>query len=183
MNNSRNRNEIIDSRNENINKRENSRRETCCNINVDNSPWIIHKNNLCVSDAYQVQLQDSSGGTLANGEKVLFDTIILDGAANSSITYNSITGEFTINKPGRYFVTWWVNTDGAEEQTNVIFSAEMGANAVMATSPSPLVTLQLNGQALFSVTSAETLSLINRSGSTVSYGLDSIQADLIIIRL
>jgi hypothetical protein len=60
----------------------------------------------------------------------------------------------------------------------------MGATAVAATSPSPLVTLQLNGQALFMVNDIPVnFSLVNRTGAPVFYGLDTIQADLIIIQL
>ncbi len=133
-------------------------------------------------DALQVQLQGSSGGTIANGANVIFDTTILD--ATDDITYNSVTGVFTINRPGLYKIDWWVDTGGAGELTNVLFSLQSGLTSISASSPAALTTLQLYGQGLIEVSTVPTtFSLVNTTGTTVTYGTSTIQADLIIHKL
>lgn len=133
-------------------------------------------------NAIQVQLQNDSGGTVANNANVVFDTLLLNTTSN--ITYNSTTGVFTIARPGIYKVNWWVNTDGAEAATNIVFRAEIGANVIAASSPSPVVTLQLNGQGLFEVGIVPVnFALVNRTGNPVTYGTSLIQGDLILERL
>ncbi|HBC26326.1 MAG TPA: hypothetical protein DC013_02820 [Ruminococcaceae bacterium] len=133
----------------------------------------------------QVQLQGSSGGTVATGTNVLFDTNI--NAPSANITYNAGVGNFFITQPGNYYISWWVNTDGAEAATNVSFGVRVvagGAQTVLASSPSPVVTLQLNGSALLTVTTVPLVfNLFNNSGATVTYGTSPIQANLTIVEV
>jgi len=131
----------------------------------------------------QVQLQESSGGTVANGTNVLFDTTI--NAPSANITYNAGVGTFFINQPGNYYISWWVNTDGAEIQTSVSFGIRVVSGpTILASSPDPLVTLQLSGSALLTVTTTPTIfNLFNNSGATVNYGTSAIQANLTIIQV
>ncbi len=56
----------------------------------------------------QVQLQDSSGGVIADGANVLFDTPLK--SRQRDITYNA-TAYLRSASPANYFVSWWVNTD------------------------------------------------------------------------
>ncbi|MDD4111236.1 MAG: hypothetical protein PHS54_06835 [Clostridia bacterium] len=146
--------------------------------------WVVHNNFPNIVNAFQVQLQGSSGEVIADGANVIYGTTILNATTNNAITYDSSTGVFTINERGVYYVSWWTNADGAEESTNIIFAAESGATSIAASSVTPLITLQLNGQALFNITTTPaTLSLVNRTGTSVSLGTSSVQADLIIIKL
>lgn len=138
-----------------------------------------------VLSGLQVQLQGSSSGTVGNDSNVLFDTII--NAPTSGIAYNSGTGTFTVSEAGNYYISWWVNADGAQMQTTVEFGIEItagGTGTISAASYSPITSIQLNGNALISVTTIPTeFVLTNNSGATVQYGLSSIQANLTIIQL
>lgn len=128
-------------------------------------------------------MQNSSGGTVADGTNVLFDTTI--NAPSPNIVYNSGVGMFFINQPGNYYVSWWVNTDGAEIQNSVEFGIRVvNGPTILSSSPSPLVNLQLNGSALLTVTTIPTVfNLFNNSGATVAYGTSNIQANLTIIEV
>ena len=133
----------------------------------------------------QVQLQENSAGTIATGTNVLFDTTI--NAPSGNITYNAGIGNFFINQTGNYFISWWVNTDGAEAETSVVFGIRVisgGAQTILSSSPSPLTTLQLNGNALLTVTTVPTVfNLFNSTGATVNYATSDIQANLTIIEV
>jgi predicted secreted protein len=115
----------------------------------------------------------------------LFDTTI--NAPSTNITYNAGVGAFFINAPGNYFISWWVNTDGAETSPNVTFGIRVisgGSDIILSTSPSPLTTLQLNGTALITVTTTPLVfNLFNSTGTTVTYGTGAIQANLTIIEV
>lgn len=131
----------------------------------------------------QVQLQASSGGTVADSANVLFDVNL--NSVSPNITYAPATGVFTIAEVGTYYINWWVNTDGAEAATNVEFTIETSAGgAVSAVSPAPLVTTQLSGNALITVAAVPTtFSLVNNSGATVTYGTGAVQADLTVVQI
>jgi len=128
-------------------------------------------------------LQESSGGTIATGTNVLFDTVI--NAPSANISYNAGVGMFFINNPGNYYISWWVNTDGAEAETSVSFGVRVVSGpTILSASPSSIVTLQLNGSALLTVTTVPTVfNLFNNSGATVNYGTSAIQANLTIIEV
>ncbi len=130
-----------------------------------------------------MQLQGSSGGTVANGTNVLFDTVI--NAPSANITYNAGVGMFFINQAGNYYISWWVNTDGAEAETTVEFGIRVVSGpTILSSSPSPVTTLQLNGSALLTVTTVPTVfNLFNNSGATVSYGTTAVQANLTIVEV
>jgi hypothetical protein len=131
----------------------------------------------------QVQLQGSSCGIIPNLGNVLFNRTI--SAPSAVISYNPRVGNFTITQPGNYFVSWWVNTDGAKAANTVTFGIRVvsgGSAVILASSPSPITTLQLNGSALLTVTTIPMVfNLFNNSGATVNYGLSDIQANLTII--
>ena len=130
----------------------------------------------------QYQLIGASATTVANNANVLFNSLI-NNTTNSGIIYNEPTGTFTITQPGNYYVSWWVNTDGAEASTTVQFSVVVNGTSVAASSPAPIVTTQLNGTALITVTNVPvTLSLVNTTGAPVTYGTSTIQANIVIMR-
>jgi hypothetical protein len=115
----------------------------------------------------------------------LFDTVI--NAPSPDITYNAGIGAFFITAPGTYYISWWVNTDGAEASTSVDFGIRIiagGAGTILASSPSPITTLQLNGNALITTAAVPLVfNLFNDSGTTVTYGTSTVQADLTIIQV
>lgn len=133
----------------------------------------------------QVQLQGSSGGTINNNNNVIFDTII--NSPGSGINYNAGTGTFFITEPGNYYISWWVNTDGAQAQTTVVFGIRIisgGSGTILASSPFPIITLQLNGSALITAATVPTVfSLFNNSGANVTYGSSVVQANLTIVQV
>jgi hypothetical protein len=133
----------------------------------------------------QVQLKGSSGGAVNNNSNVLFDTVI--NAPSPAITYNAATGTFVISQPGNYYISWWVNTNGAGTNTFVDFAIRIlpgGSGVIDATSPTSVTTLQLNGNALIPVTTVPlTFSLFNNTGVAVTYGTSPVQADLTIIQV
>ena len=133
----------------------------------------------------QVQLQGSSGGTVAQDQNVLFDTVI--NAQSPQITYDPATGIFTLTEMGNYYINWWLNADGAEASPFVVFGIRMlsgGTGTILSASPIPVTTLQLQGSALVTATgSPATFSLFNDTGATASYGIASVQANLTILRI
>lgn len=133
----------------------------------------------------QMQLQGSSSGTVNNNSNILFDTTI--NSASPDILYNAGIGTFFINRAGNYYVSWWVNADGAQAETSVVFGIRIisgGSGTFLSSSPEPIVTLQLNGSALITVTNTPTtFSLFNNTGAPVNYGASAIQANLTIIQV
>lgn len=160
----------------------------CCNFNCcppQHCPHVTPYPPLppITEAALQVQLQNSSEGTVANTANVIFDTTILN-TSTTAIAYDDTTGIFTINRPGKYLINWWINADGAEQATSIVFRVETGVIAIAASSLTPSVNLQLYGQALIDVTTVPTtFSLVNRTGATVTYGTSLVQGDLVITRL
>lgn len=133
----------------------------------------------------QVQLQGSSSGMINNNNNVIFDTII--NSPGSGINYNAGIGTFFITEPGNYYISWWVNTDGAQGQTTVVFGIRIisgGSGTILASSPFPNTTIQLNGSALITAATVPTVfSLFNDSGAVVTYGASEVQANLTIIQV
>jgi hypothetical protein len=131
----------------------------------------------------QAQLKGSSCRTIPDNGNVLFNKVV--NAPSAELSYNSADGNFTITQPGNYFVSWWVNTDGVKGMNTVSFGIRVvngGSAVILASSPSPITTLQLNGSALLTVTTIPMVfNLFNNSGAAVNYGLSEIQANLVII--
>ena len=130
----------------------------------------------------QVQLVGADQTLIADGENIIFNSIITN--LSPDITYNSITGVFTVTEAGVYYADWWVNTDGASEATTILLTLEFSSGpAISASTPSPFTTVQLNGQALVSLPAGTTFSLVNNSGSTIALATSQIQADLSIMKV
>jgi len=53
-------------------------------------------------DTIGLQIQRQIAGTVNTNSNVIFDTVVNSFGA---IVYNSVTGEITMNKPGRYLST------------------------------------------------------------------------------
>ncbi len=112
-----------------------------------------------------------------------FNTVISN--LSSYVGYNTVTREFTVDGTGNYFVSWWINTDGAGAEPTVLFNLETSAgNIFSSSSPAPIVSLQLNGTALLAVHTAPiTVSLVNRSNAAVNYGSGAVQANIVFLHL
>ncbi|NYB75262.1 hypothetical protein HZF24_14030 [Sedimentibacter hydroxybenzoicus DSM 7310] len=131
----------------------------------------------------QVQLTGSIDGTVADGANVIFDTVLSD--SSTDISYDSVTGEFTLAALGNYYLSWWISSGGAGPEPMVAFNIEVqGGPVIPAQSPLPVTNLQLNGSALIIASTIPTVfSLVNRSNFEVFYGNSPVQANLTIIQL
>ncbi len=130
----------------------------------------------------QAQLVGDPLGIIDDGDNVIFDTLLVSPSPN--ITYNPVTGVFSIGEAGVYYVSWWVNTDGAEASETVSFTLETSEGATYpSSSPAPLVTLQLNGSALIDASGPLTFTLINTTGANVNLAETAVQANLTIVQL
>lgn len=129
----------------------------------------------------QMQLVGGRQSQIAPGANVIFDTAINDQSAD--ISYNSLTGQFTISNPGNYFVSWWVATDGAGSSTDLWFSIQVTASVPVA-GATPIVTGQLNGSALVTVSSAPaTLTLMNSTANPIVFAATPVQANIVILQI
>jgi hypothetical protein len=129
----------------------------------------------------QAQLDDAGGAVLANGSDVAFNTVIND--QSTDITYNPVSGDFIITKPGNYLVSWWFATDGAGPATSVSFAVEVNG-VPYSTASSPIVSGQLSGTALVTVTSTPTvITLVNVTGETVFIPTTPVQSGFVITEI
>lgn len=129
----------------------------------------------------QAHLEGSPGALLPDNAKIVFDTIDINQSPD--ISYNSGTGEFTLSSAGNYFITWWVTTDGSEGPVNMIFSVAVN-EAAISTGNSPIVTGQVNGEALITVEdSPAVLTLENKTGAVIAFAAITVQAGITIIKL
>lgn len=107
----------------------------------------------------------------ADGDPVAFDTLISDSSVN--VDYDDTNFEFVVNEVGTYYATWWCSTDGSGASTTLEFGVAVNYGTVdqqLFLGCSPLVTGQINGHALFTVTTIpSTVSLRNLSADTVNY--------------
>lgn len=126
----------------------------------------------------QAQQVGAEGTVLADGGNVIFDSLLNDQSDN--ISYDTATGVFTITAPGNYYVDWWVGTDGAGPGINVTFAVAVNGVEYSAAS-SPIVSGQLSGEALVTVTDVPTtITLVNASDNDVFVPTTPIQANIVI---
>jgi len=129
----------------------------------------------------QAELIDSAETRIANNGTILFDTILNN--QSSDITYDSLTGSFTLTRAGNYLVAWWIDVNGAASSENVILSVAVnGVSAVRGASP--VLAGQVTGFALVTITTTpSTISLVNVSGDIIELASITPQADITIIEL
>ncbi|MFZ5975429.1 MAG: hypothetical protein ACOYU3_08485 [Bacillota bacterium] len=129
--------------------------------------------------AIQAQLVNGGGDVIADGARIVFDTV---NDQSPDITYNALTGEFTLNAEGNYLVTWWVATDGTLGAPNVTFAIRQGLLNIP--SSSPLVTGHVSGSAFLTVTSTPAVvTLENNTQDTVLFASTPVQANIIIAKV
>jgi len=129
----------------------------------------------------QAELTNAGGTTIADGDNVLFNTVLNDQSSN--ISYDAATGEFTLAQPGNYLISWWVGTDGAGPAVNVSFA--VAVNGVpYSTASSPIVSGQLSGDALVTVGAAPSVvSLVNVTTEGVFVPTTPVQANIVITEI
>ena len=120
---------------------------------------------------------------LANGI-VVFNQA-LNGPSGANITLNTLTGVFTINRTGTYYVSWWVAEFTAGASPWVSFAVQVIPNFTPeAAAYSPVTFGQLSGSALISVgVTNTTVRLINHSTDTVTYADSTAQAGIVILEV
>lgn len=130
----------------------------------------------------QAQLFTGTISTIPPGGTVIFNSILND--QSPSITYNFLTGQFTITQPGNYYVAWWVATDGTEASPDISFAVAIN-NVPYSLGSTPLMTGQVIGEALVTVGAVPiNVSLINESGSTVALSqVVPVQANIVILQV
>lgn len=116
----------------------------------------------------------NSAETLIHSEEAIpFDNILIN--QTSFLTLDTTAHTFTTTKTGNYLVVFYVNIDGTESKTEVVFSVNgVRAQAVSA------VQGQMSGFALLSLNAGDTISLINASGETILISGSEMQAGITI---
>ena len=128
-----------------------------------------------------MQLVGGGQSLIPPGGNIIFDTAI--NAQSPDISYDPLSGLFTVNQPGNYFISWWVATDGAGASTNLWFSVQVSALSPVP-GATPIVTGQLNGSAFVTVSSAPaTVGLLNTTANTIALASTPVQANLVILQI
>ncbi|WP_312884134.1 hypothetical protein [Clostridium psychrophilum] len=129
-------------------------------------------------DTIGLQIQRQLAGTVNTNFNVIFDTVVNSYGA---IVYNSVTGEITINKAGRYFINWSVATQTSLGANNITFSVKSSQGDDLIGN-SPTKTGEVVGFAIIQADSAPViLRLINATSNSVIYStLVSIKANLVL---
>lgn len=117
--------------------------------------------------------------SVANGDPVPFDTEI---ASFGAVSYDPGLNAFVINEYGIYYATWWAATDSVEGSTFVSFTVTVNG-LDLNSGVSPLVTGQVNGSAIFAASAGTTVSLVNNTGSEVTFVPLGPKANMIVMRL
>ena len=142
---------------------------------------IINLASPAVLGGTQAELNSAEGDILPNGDNVVFNTVLNN--QSSDIIYNPVTGEFTITAPGNYLVSWWFATDGAGPAINVSFAVDVNGVPYSIAS-SPIVSGQLSGDALVTVTTTPTVvTLVNVTGEDVFIPTTPVQANIVITQV
>ena len=128
----------------------------------------------------QVQLTDETS-TIDNNSPFIFNSLFND--VTDAVSYDSATGLFTITETGNYYIDWWVAVDGSPIAVTIDISL-VTSNGIVATSSTPILSDQMSGNALISVTEAPiTFRLVNTTGNEIFIGPTTVKANLTIINL
>jgi hypothetical protein len=126
----------------------------------------------------QAELNNAGGDILADGANVIFNSVLND--QSDIISYNPLTGEFTVAEPGNYLVTWWFSPDGAGPATTIDFAVAVN-NIPYSITSSPIVSVQMASQSLVTIETAPAIiTLVNVTGEDVFIPTTSVQAGIVI---
>lgn len=134
-----------------------------------------------ILNGIQLQLIGSRGSKIGVNDTVLFDSAVND--QSTDISYNPLTGEFTIFKTGNYFVSWWIASEGTDIDNFIQFSI-LTDTLGKTTGATPLVTGQVSGSALLTINTVPTvLTLKNTSINNITFAETSVQANIVILQI
>lgn len=128
----------------------------------------------------QYQLVDGPLDALPTGDPVIFNTLIEN--TSPDITYNSLNGQFSLNAPGLYYVSWSVSASGAGPSTFISLGIEIIGGATIENSTNLPISI-LTGTALVNVTTTAVIQLINTTGEDLFVENPPIQANITILHL
>ncbi|NLP26417.1 MAG: hypothetical protein GX365_03610 [Clostridiales bacterium] len=129
----------------------------------------------------QVQLTNAGNTFVNTNEPVVFNNVEDDQSVN--VNYNALTGEFTINEPGNYYVSWWVATDGAGPSLTITFAVEVNGSLNIL-GASPIVTGQVVGNAFVTVGAIPaTIRLVNLTPDNTMFANTNVQANMVITEI
>lgn len=129
----------------------------------------------------QLQLIGNKGNVIASNENIIFDSAINDQI--SGISYQPLTGTFTFQATGNYFVTWWVANDNTTTDSLLEFSILTTALS-NSTGATQKIVGHTTGSAFISVlTVPTTLVLKNTSENHVTLSETSVQANIVILQI
>jgi len=121
--------------------------------------------------------------TVSSEEIYEGNTVTLEWDVTDAVSYDSATGLFTITETGNYYIDWWVAVDGSPIAVTIDISL-VTSNGIVATSSTPILSDQMSGNALISVTEAPiTFRLVNTTGNEIFIGPTTVKANLTIINL
>ncbi len=124
------------------------------------------------------QTERLTNGSVNVDENVTFDNLILP---SENISYDNITGEFTLLAPGNYKFDWWIASQASLSTNGIVFSL-VSSQGESIVGNSPIKTDEIVGFASIEVSTVPiTISLRNSSSSTVYYStITPVKASLSI---
>jgi hypothetical protein len=132
----------------------------------------------------QVQLQTVDTPIVPPQTPVIFNVIVSD--LSPFISYDTSTGTVTITQTGIFYVNWWAAvdfSDGVDLSVTLAVITSAGDNIQAS---SPIISGQINGDALLEVTTAPlTLQLVNVTDGTIGIGFGPalVKAGLTILEV
>lgn len=112
-----------------------------------------------------LQLQLLSPGSVGAGSNVQFDSVIY---SDGDVIYNPVTGEITLNAPGRFLINWWVSTQAASTPSGAEFTLNTSLGGAFR-SASPNRMGQISGSAIVTIAAAPVTVALSNSGTVPFY--------------
>ena len=105
-------------------------------------------------------VQKTTAGNVDMSENVVFDSVLIN---SGSITYNSTSGEITLNDIGKYHINWWIATQAVNSSVGAVFALS-ASNGALIKGNSPTNLNSFTGLGIVDVTLAPvTIKLVNSS--------------------
>lgn len=129
----------------------------------------------------QYQLLSQEPFELPTNDPVRFNTLVEN--TSDYITYDGASGEFTISRPGVYYVSWQARVDGAGPETVISFALDVvGVKQIVSTVGMP--TSMIVDFAVIKVTSVpQKIRLVNITPSNVFFSSTPVLANISILHL
>lgn len=129
----------------------------------------------------QVLLQTGAFLTIAADAPVRFNAVVTN--ETSAVTYDSLTGVFTINAAGVYYFSWWIAVEGGASAVTTAFGLN-GSEGTSVYTDSADATDLLAGNALVNVAAAPAVfRLLNRCTDTAFIPDLAVQAGMTVMHI